>query len=174
MTAHLIGRDAIGALVHPTNPVDSLTTEELRGIFTGSITNWNEVGGPDLAISVYIVYPQSATRRVFAGAILDGAQYAGDSIQTIRPDKGIIDRVANDPGAIGHLSFALVAGLDSVKLIAPDGQAPSVDNPHYPITRPLYLITNGQPTGSAAAFIDWARSDAGQAIVKRYFVGIGN
>ncbi len=47
----------------------------------------------------------------------------------------------------------------------------SVDNPSYPITRPLYLITNGEPEGPVKAFIDWSVSDAGQAVVKKYFVG---
>ena len=52
VVANLIGRDAIGLIVHPSNPVESLTREQLQGIFAGTITNWNEVGGPDLSIDV--------------------------------------------------------------------------------------------------------------------------
>lgn len=167
----LIGRDAIAVLVHASNPVDNLSTGQLKGIFTGKITNWKEVGGKDMPISVYIVNSQSATRKVFATVILDGGSYAGDRVRTIRPDPRIAEMVAGDEGAIGQLSFALAGENASVKRIRPDGQEPSVGNPDYPITRPLYLVTKGEPAGEVKAFVDWAMSDAGQAVVKRHFVG---
>jgi phosphate transport system substrate-binding protein len=169
---HLIGRDAIGVVVHADNPVDQLSREQLKGIFTGRITQWREVGGLDIPISVYIVNRQSATRKVFGNAVLGDADYAGDNIETVRPDAQIIQRVATDPGAIGHLSFALLNEAQSVKRIAPDGHKPTADNTNYPITRPLYLITSGPAEGAAKEFIAWAQGSEGQAIIKRNFVGI--
>ena len=167
----LIGRDAIAVLVHASNPVDELSSEQLKGIFTGKITNWREVGGRDLPIRVYIVNSQSATRKVFARAVLGGEPYGGDRIETIRPDPRIAEKVASEEGAIGQLSFALAGNNPAIKRIRPDGEEPSVRNPNYPITRPLHLITKGEPKGDVKQFIEWALSDAGQAVVKRNFVG---
>ena len=110
---------------------------------------------------------------MFAGWVFDdGQDYGGDRIETIRPDSGILGKVADNPGAIGHLSFALLGENDSIKRIKPDGQNASVDNADYPITRPLYLITKGEPEGKTADFINWAKGEAGQAVVKKFFVGV--
>ncbi len=171
---YLIGRDGIGVWVHADNPVENLSQDQLRAVFSGEIRNWKAVGGPDIPIRIYIVNPQSATRAVFSDAILGDAFYGGE-VTTIRPDPAVIDRVAADPGGIGQLSFALGlthAKAGSVKPIAVGGNAASVENPDYPITRPLYLITKGEPAEPVKAFIRWTLSDAGQAVVKRYFIGV--
>lgn len=175
VTKILIGKDAIGVWVNADNPVNSLSIDQLKAIFTGKITNWKEVGGPNLMIHVYIVNPQSATRKVFQQAVMGDAAYAGSAIQTVRPDPSVLDRVKADKSGIGQLSIALGVNhpvIEKVKTIAVDGHTASVHNPGYPITRPLYLITKGIPSGQVKAFIDWALSDAGQVIVKKYFVGI--
>src|SRR3990172_4313675 len=101
----LIGKDAIGVLVNLANPVSDLSFAQLKGIFTGKITNWKEVGGPDLPVKVYVVNPQSATRKVFAKIVLGGEDYSGKNIETVRPDQAIIDKVAADKGGIGQLSL---------------------------------------------------------------------
>ena len=101
------------------------------------------------------------------------SRYAKTS-RSVRPDSAILDKIAADSGGIGHLSFALGAEHDkksAVKKISIDGKAASVDNPHYPITRPLYLVTKGAPTGSVKNFIDWSLSADGQLLVKKWFVG---
>lgn len=170
VNSYLIGKDAIAVLVNKANPVSSLSSAQLKGIFTGKIANWKDVGGEDLTINVYIVNPQSATKKVFATAILGGEKYRGN-IKTIRPDPAIVDIIAADKGGIGQLSFALVGDNSTVKKIKPDGQAASVGNSSYPITRPLYLITKGPAAGQAKDFIDWSLSANGQAIVKKNFVG---
>jgi len=168
----LIGKDAIGVWVNRANPVTSLTKDQLKGIFTGKIGNWKEVGGRDAPIVVYIVNKNSATRKVFAKTILGGEKYG--SATTVRPDPAIIEKVGADSNGIGQLSFALGAGHPDegkVKKVDVGSEKASVDNPSYPITRPLYLITNGAPEGEVKDFIDWSLSDEGQAVVKIYFVG---
>jgi len=167
----LIGKDAIGILVHPTNPVTHLSLDQLAGIFSGRIMNWREVGGNDILIDVYIVNPRSASRSVFQKKVLGNKPYGGKRIKTIRPDARIMELVSNNPGAIGQLSFSFLKGA-KVKLIHPDGQSPSVHNPEYPITRNLHLVTNGTPVGAAKAFIDWALSPSGQKVVKHHFIGV--
>ncbi len=167
----LIGKDAIGILVHPSNPVTKLSKEQLADIFMGEITNWQEVGGRDMAIDVYIVNPRSATRKVFKKAVLGDRKYGGKRIKTIRPDPRIINEVEKNPAGIGQLSFSFLEGAN-VKRIRPDGHEPSVNNQNYPITRNLHLVTKGDPKGEVKEFIDWSLSPEGQKVVKINFVGI--
>ena len=172
--AFLIGKDAIGAWVNLNNPISTLSFEQLEGIFTGQITNWKEVGGKNLPITIYIVNPQSATKKIFQKIVLGDKKYKG-KIRTITPDPAILDKLSNDESGIGQLSFALAinhpAG-DMVKKLNIGEHIASVENSNYPITRPLYLITNGEPKGASKAFIDWTLSDSGQDVVKQAFVGI--
>ncbi len=166
----LIGKDAIAAIVNADNPVTELSSAQLKGIFTGKIKNWSEVGGADQAISAYIVKKGSATRKVFGKTVLQGDDYAGAKV--ITPDAKIVPTVARDTGAIGQISFAFLSDAKGVKHLNVDGQQATVENSNYPITRPLHLTTKGAPKGDAAAFIDWTLSPAGQAIIKQRFVGI--
>lgn len=165
----LVGKDAIAAVVNADNPVSGLTAEQLKGIFTGKIKNWSEVGGPDLAIKPFVVKKGSATRKVFRKVILGEADYAGTKV--ITPDAKIVTTVARDKGAIGQISFAFLSGNKDVKPLDVDGQKATVENAAYPITRPLNIVTNGAPSGDVAAFLDWALSAEGQKVVKQRFVG---
>ena len=167
----LIGKDAIGILVHPSNPVTHLSLEQLAGIFSGEITNWNGVSGKNMNIDVFIVNPRSATRMVVQKRVLGGRAYGGKRIKTIRPDAKIISVISGNPCGVGQLSFSFLDGAN-VKLIHPNGQAPSMNNPDYPITRNLYLVTKGAPKGETKAFIDWTLSPEGQAVVKKHFIGV--
>lgn len=166
----LVGKDAIAAVVNADNPVSGLSAEQLKGIFTGKIKNWSEVGGTDLAIKAFIVKKGSATRKVFRKVILGEADYAGTKVVT--PDAKIVTSVARDKGAIGQISFAFLSGKKGVKPLDVDGQKATVENASYPITRPLNIVTNGAPSGDVAAFLDWALSPEGQKVVKQRFVGV--
>lgn len=168
--ATLIGKDAIAAIVHESNPVKALSRAELSDIFTGKITNWSALGGPNLPIQALIVKKGSATRKVFRKVVLGDADYQGTTV--ITPDGKIVGTVARTPGAIGQISFAFLKGVRGVHALDIDGQQASVENPNYPVTRPLYLTTKGEPSGAAEAFIKWTLSAEGQSVVKQRFVGI--
>lgn len=168
--ATLIGRDAIAVIVNLKNPVRELSRAELRSIFTGEVRNWHELGGPDLAIEPYIVGPGSATRAVFAEAVLAGAEYAG--CQEAVPDSAMLEAVAGSPGAIGQLSFSFLGPRSGVRPVGVDGAFPSVTNFAYPIARPLYLLWRaGDPV--VEEFVAWSRSHEGQGVLMRNFVGNG-
>lgn len=169
VNATLIGKDAIAAIVNSSNPVSDLSAAQLKDIFTGKISNWSRVGGPDLPITAYIVKKGSATRKVFRKVVMQGADYSGAKVMT--PDAKIVTTVARQPGAIGQISFAFIKGVDGIKSLNVGGQVASVENANYPITRPLYLTTKGAPSGETAKFIDWTLSEKGQAVVKQRFVG---
>ncbi|WP_353573189.1 PstS family phosphate ABC transporter substrate-binding protein [Candidatus Albibeggiatoa sp. nov. BB20] len=165
----LVGRDAIAVLVNENNPISSLSKQQLKDVFSGKITNWSELGGIDMQIKVYVVKAASATRHVFASTILDGEKY--DKVKTITPDAKIASLVAKQAGAIGQLSFAFIKGKKGIKALSIEGQNATVNNSQYPITRPLYIVTKGKPNTKVKAFLDWALSEQGQAVVKQRFVG---
>jgi phosphate transport system substrate-binding protein len=167
----LIAKDAIAAIVHKDNPIKALTMEQLRGIFSGKITNWSQVGGADLPIQPYMVKAASATREVFAKHVLKGENY-GENVKVATPDATMVTTVAKDIGGIGQISFSFFSDFSNVRPLIIDEQEPSVNNPNYTINRPLYIVTNGQPTGEAKAFLDWLLSPEGQAVVKKRFVGV--
>jgi phosphate transport system substrate-binding protein len=166
----LIAKDAIAALVHKDNPINGLTTEQLRDIFSGKIKNWSEVGGADVAITVFVVKEASATREVFANAILDGGDYG--AVEVITPDARMLPTISRDIGAIGQLSFAFLDPNFEVKPLTIDGQIASVENSDYPISRPLYIATHGEPKGAVKDFLDWTLSPEGQTVIKKRFVGV--
>ncbi|OUD14309.1 phosphate ABC transporter substrate-binding protein [Thioflexithrix psekupsensis] len=166
----LIAKDAIAALVHKDNPINALSKEQLRGIFSGNIKNWSEVGGNDAAITVFVVKEASATHQVFADAILDGHDYG--AVEVITPDARMLPTISRDVNAIGQLSFAFLDPNFQVKPLTIDGQIASVENPNYPISRPLYLVTYGEPKGAVKDFLDWTLSPEGQAVIKKRFVGV--
>lgn len=169
--AFLIGKDALSVIVHSKNPVKSLTSIQLKGIFTGKIKNWKEIGWKDMPIKPLVVDKDSATHKVFQKVILGGDEY--QDVKVIRPDARIVAEVIAAEAAIGQISFAFTAGKENgIRTLSVDGQKPSVNNPGYPITRPLYLVTKGAPTGEAKAFIDWVLSPDGQKVVKKRFVGV--
>lgn len=167
----LIAKDAIAAIVHKDNPIKGLNMEQLRGIFTGKITNWSQVGGSDIAIQPYMVKAASATRDVFAKHVLKGENY-GENVKVATPDATMVTTVAKDVGGIGQISFSFFSDFSNVRPLIIDGQEPSVNNPNYSINRPLHIVTNGQPSGEAKAFLDWLLSPEGQAVVKKRFVGV--
>ena len=168
--ATLIGRDAIAVIVNEKNPVRDLSREQLARIFTGQVDNWHEVGGPDLEIEPFVMGPDSATRAVFAGAVLGGGEYV-DCTEAI-PDGTMLEAVASSPGAIGQISFSFLGRETGVRPVAVEGEFPSVANFGYPIVRPLFLLWRpGDPV--IEAYVAWTRSSEGQRVLMRNFVGTG-
>ncbi|RLA37144.1 MAG: hypothetical protein DRR03_02860 [Gammaproteobacteria bacterium] len=167
----LIGRDALAVIVSSDNPVDNLTLEQVRDIFTGQVTNWNAVGGPDQPIKAYIVKPNSATYGVFRQAVLGDEDYNG--VNVIPFDAKMVSQVGNENGAIGQISASFLGNLKSIKAVTIDGQAPSTVKGAYPITRPLYLVTPGEPAGAVKDYIDWLLGPEGQKTISRLFATIG-
>jgi phosphate transport system substrate-binding protein len=164
----LIGWDAIAVIVHQSNPVQNLTQSQLKNIFTGQIKNWTELGGPDLEIHAYIVDIESATRKVFRSKILAEADYSG--CQVISPDADMIRTVQQDVGAIGTISYSFLNSLDNTKSLSVNGQALSLTNSNYPITRPLYLLWRGE-NQLASDFVAWTNSASGQRLIMKRFIG---
>jgi phosphate transport system substrate-binding protein len=161
-----IAVDGIAIIVNPQNPVSSLTLNQARDIFSGSISNWNQVGGQNQKINIVNREEGSGTRDGMQKIVLKDSSFSSGGI-TQSSTGAVRSYVAGDPNAIGYISFAEVDS--SVKAPGINGVVPSYDaiaNGTYPIQRDLLFVTNGDPSGNAKAFIDFTLSPAGQAILK--------
>jgi phosphate transport system substrate-binding protein len=157
--------DGIAVIVNPNNPVDGLTTEKLRDIFAGRITNWREVGGADRDIDLVNRDEASGTREAFKKIVM-GEDVRFDGSAVVLPGTGQVrDVVARSEGAIGYISVGFVEPRFTdtrVKALDIDGVAPSeqtVASKDYPIARTLHFFTKGEPTGLAKRYIDYVLSD---------------
>ena len=176
-----IGYDAIAVFVHKDNPVKSLTKEQLKGIFTGQIKNWKDVGGNDapIAPNTEILTSKRATVEMFQELVLDGAPYGAGLKQIDLPRDQIVD-LARVPNGICSVSLGLLASVPAdlkskVKAIALNNIEPndnSVRSGAYLISRPLLLVTPGLPKGPAKEFISFMLTAEGQNIVAKNFVPV--
>jgi phosphate transport system substrate-binding protein len=177
----IIGYDAIAIFVHASNPVNNLSKEQLKGIFTGVIKNWKEVGGKDAPITPNseIQGDKRATMEMFTELVLDGAAHGKSIKEIMLPRDQIIDVAAN-PNAICSVSLGLLASLSAdqrskVKAISVNSLEPNDSNVQsgaYPISRPLLLVSQGLPKGQVKEFISFILSPEGQTIVSKNFVPI--
>ncbi|MDO8880701.1 MAG: phosphate ABC transporter substrate-binding protein [Coriobacteriia bacterium] len=162
-----VAYDAIAVIVHPDNPVRELTTLEIRSIFAGVITNWSELGGPDLEIGLVNRDEASGTREAFSKIVMGDARF--DLGAVILPGTGQVRAVVSDiPGAVGYISLGFVN--DDVRAVAVDGIEPSeaaVVAGDYPIQRVLHFFTHGEVSESTVAYIEYVLSPAVQDSVVR-------
>jgi len=176
-----IGYDAIAVFVHKNNPVKNLTKEQVKGIFTGKIKNWKEVGGKDAPIkpNTEIAGEKRATMLAFQEMAMDNAAYGAGFKEIDFPRDQIADVAKND-NAICSVSFGLLAAVSSdlrgnVKALTVNGVAPTdanIQSGAYLISRPLLLVTLGLPKGDVKKFIDFMLSAEGQKIVGANFVPV--
>ena len=143
-TEVIVAYDALAVVVHPSNPVDSLTREQLEAIFRGKVTNWKEVGGEDRKIVVYSRETSSGTYEFFKESVLDNKNYMS-SILSMPATGAIIQSVRQTKGAIGYIGLAYLNRFVKPLAVSYDGgrhyALPSVETAadgSYPIVRPLY------------------------------------
>jgi phosphate transport system substrate-binding protein len=174
-----VALDGLAVVVNPKNPVSKLTTAQLAGIFTAKITNWKQVGGPDSKIVILSREVTSGTHVYFKEHVLrrndpnSTEEYATSALM-LSSSQAIADEVAGNPDAIGYYGMGYISDKQKAISVAKDPNsefiAPTIDNVisgKYPISRPLLLYTNGQPTGMVKKFVDFVLSKEGQEIVKK-------
>lgn len=172
-----IARDGIGIIVHRDNPVEELRHEQVVGIYTGRLTNWQQVGGGDATIVVVNKAEGRSTLELFLehfglkNSDIDADVVIGDNQQGIKT-------VAGNPDAIGYVSIG-TAEYDAlhgvpIRLLPVGGIAATVENVRngsFPLARTLNLVTRSRPSGLADEFIRFAQSEAAhETIAKHYFV----
>ena len=161
-----IGREGILVAVNLNNPVNSLSKSQIKDIFSGNITNWKEVGGPDAKINLVVREDGSGTRSAFEDLVMNKTKVKSDAIvQTSTESIKVV--VKQDPNAIGYISLAHMT--PDVKALKIDGISPSIETIKegtYKLQRPFLFVTNGEPEGPVKEFIDWCLGPEGQEIVK--------
>lgn len=170
----VVAQDALSVIVHPSNPINELTMQQLKDIYSGKITNWKELGGPDQRIVLNSRESSSGTYIFFQEHVLGkGVPYAKTAM--LQPStSAIVQNVAQDKGGIGYVGLGYVnETVKSVKM-KKDAASPAVAanvedvlNGTYPLSRPLYQYTAGEPTGAVKTWIDWVQGPEGQAVVKK-------
>jgi len=174
-----IGQDAVAVIVSKDvweGGVKELSKGQLKGIYESTITNWKEVGGPDKRIAFFNKEPGRGTWEVFVHWVYGNSKLAPEvSFPEVGGNEETRTKVASTKGAISQLSYSWVDNKTTFAVAVKDGDAPAVAalaeniaNGSYPLSRPLYLLTNGEPTGDAKTFIDFVLSDRGQVFVKKH------
>jgi len=176
-----IGYDAIAIFVNASNPVQNLSKEQLKGIFTGRIRNWSEVGGSNAPIepNTEIAGAKRATMLEFQEMVMDKAPY-GEGFKQIDFPRDQIIETAKNKNAICTVSRGLLMKLSAymrtkVKVVTVNGAGPTeadILSRAYIISRPLLLVTRGNPTGEAKRFIEFMLSPEGQKKVRINFVQV--
>jgi phosphate transport system substrate-binding protein len=175
--AHVVAMDGVCIVVHPSNPVSALTTEQVRDIYLGKIKNWNQVGGPSAPIVAISRDTASGTYDTFESFIMNGEKM-DSSIEYVSTNPQAFARVKNTRGAIGYVGFGFVQ--TGVKALTLDGVKPSrqtILSGKYPVSRPLFMFTNGYPKlGSTAhKFVSFHLTERGQEVVEdKGFVAVTN
>ncbi len=154
----------IAVIVNDGNPVDNLSTEQLRDIYAGKISNWKEVGGEDLKIQVINRDEASGTREAFRTIVMDGTPF--DRRSAVLSGTGQVrDVVSRSRGAIGYISLGFGESLNaktSVKAVSVnhvEASEKTVASGGYPISRDLYFFVKGTPSQRAQDYIDYVTSE---------------
>ena len=146
--------------------------DQLKGIFTGKITNWKDLGGPDAKIILYSRENSSGTYVFFKEHVLQGADFTPRA-QTMPGTAAVVNAVSKEKFGIGYGGAAYAKGIKILKVkkdaaspsIAPDKT--TVMNGTYALARPLFFYLRAKPAGDIKGFIDWVLSPEGQAIVEK-------
>ncbi|MBS1904375.1 MAG: phosphate ABC transporter substrate-binding protein [Bacteroidetes bacterium] len=164
-------KDGLTVYLNEANGVNELSFSQLKGIFTGAIKNWKEVGGADAPIILYGRENSSGTYSFFKERVLNDADYAS-SVQTLPGTAAVVNAVKKDVNGIGYGGAGYAKGIKECGVKMYDGgQAykpteENVKSGNYPITRFLYIYLRQKPTGALKEYITWILGSEGQAVVK--------
>jgi len=173
----VVARDAIAVIIHPENPVEKLTLEQISDIFSGKINNWSELGGEDRPIVRLSRETNSGTHVYFLEEVLrlgdkeNKTLFSQDTL-LLPSSEGITAEVSENPNAIGYDGLGYVTPVVKMLAVARDAESPyvlpsadTVNNDTYPIARDLYMYTAGVPSALEKQYLEWILSPEAQAIV---------
>jgi phosphate transport system substrate-binding protein len=171
LVSTVIGSDGIAVIVHPSNTVGPLTLEQVKGIYQGNYANWKELGGPDTPIVVVGRDSASGTREFFHEKVMNKEDFVAGQLEK-NSNGAVKQTVAQTPGAIGYVGLGYLDETVRAVPILVDGAPvePSVRtvlDRKYPISRPLILVTKGEPSGLARDYIQFLLGQEGQKILEK-------
>jgi phosphate transport system substrate-binding protein len=163
--SYVVAMDGIAIVVNNSNNITALAKKQVKDIYTGAISDWSAVGGPAGKIVVVSRDSSSGTYEAFGELILKGEKVRPDALMQAS-NQAIASIVAKTPGGIGYVGLGYVT--DSVKALEIDGIMPNkgtVLSGKYPVSRPLFMYTNGSAKGAVKKYIDFVTGPEGQKIV---------
>jgi phosphate transport system substrate-binding protein len=147
--------DALVPVVHPSNPVSGLSAAQLRGIYSGAVTNWKDLGGKEGKIVVISRDTSSGTYETWEQLIMNNEKVAPSSLMQAS-NGAVVQAVSKNRLAIGYIGFGyLNASLKKIDVNGITATAASALAKEWPIARDLYLFTNGTPSGAVKKFVDY-------------------
>lgn len=174
-----IGEDAVAMIVSAdvwNGGVKSVTKQQLADIYEGKSKNWKDLGGPNQRIAFFNKEPGRGTWEVFVHWVYGDAKKAPRvSFPEVGGNEETRNKVASTRGGLSQLSsswadgkkvFALGIKSESGEVILPTSE--NIANRKYPMSRPLFLLTDGEPKGEAKVFVDYLLSPVGQALVRKH------
>jgi phosphate transport system substrate-binding protein len=165
--SHTVAIDAIVPVVHPTNPVNDLSIEQLNLIYQGKITNWKEIGGTEKPIVIISRDTSSGTYETWSEKVLHKAKVTPKA-QMQASNGAIVQAISKNKYAVGYIGIGyLNKTIKSIKVNGISASAETALSGQYPIARPLFMFTSGEPKGVVADFINFLLSAEGQGIVKK-------
>ena len=172
LNAEVVAIDGIGVIVNRNNTVSNLTLDQIQGIYTGSITNWSQVGGKNAPIAVVSREEGSGTRGAFEELVKFQGKLLANANQ-LTSTGAILANIAQNENAIGYISLGSVN--DTIKAISVGGIEPTtanVKNGSYKIARPFIILTGNNAQAETKAFIEWMLCPAGQTIVNKSWISV--
>jgi phosphate transport system substrate-binding protein len=178
-----VAADALAVIVHPDNPLASLTLAQLHQVFSGRTWRWSELGVQGLVGAEIVVVSReqgSGTRAAFEDlALRERPEQEPRSVTTMAvlrfSSAKVVAYVAEHPAAIGYVALGALDAGAAVRVIAVEDVAPSAEQVAggaYPLSLPLFIVARQEPTGAARQFLDFCLSPAGQAIVAQGYVRV--
>jgi phosphate transport system substrate-binding protein len=170
-----IAYDAIAVIVHPSNPIQDLSIEQIRRIFSGAIRSWEEIGGKSHPLTLVTREEGSGTREAFQHLIMGKTEISLKCL--VQDSNGAIRQVvADDPNAVGYISLGLVN--DKVKALKIDGVEATIENirmKRYRVVRPFLFVFKSEPENTAKRFLEFVLSEKGQKLlVHEGLVGVAS
>ncbi len=168
----VVAHDGVAVIVNKSNPVNELTIEDLHKIFTGKATNWKEFGGKDLAIVTLSREVSSGTHMYFKEEVIqlgkkDNKDEFSPETLLLTSSQAIVEEVTGNEAAVGYLGMGYLSDRTKALRIGRGKEFYPPDPQHvlkktYPLSRPLYMYTNGEPQGITRLFVDFTLSPTGQ------------
>ena len=165
-----VAKDGLSVYLNDANPVEQLTLDQLKDIYTAKITNWKEVGGPDAKIILYGRENNSGTYVFFKDNVLKGADFAPGTA-TLPGTAAVVNAIAKDKNGIGYGGAAYAKGIKFCKVAEKAGSEAfgpdleHVESGKYPLARNLFWYLRTKPSGDIKKLVDWVLSPEGQKVV---------
>ncbi len=167
-----VAKDGLSIYVHSSNPLTEISMPQIKEIFTGKLTNWKDLGGPDQRIIVYSRENSSGTYVFFKDVVLAGRDFSPRA-QTMQGTSSVVNAVSKEKFGIGYGGAAFAKGIKILK-VKKDDAAPGIEpteatvkSGEYPLARPLFFYVRNKPAGDIKEFIDFVLSPDGQGVVTK-------